>query len=868
MADISSWDALDPKVWAEEVGSPPRALSLRHPTYPAEATCPAGDLATLRKIVAKYLRKVRTRLDLPDLFAADDDFKVFLGWLDLPADDGSIDPRKSVWVNRYQDPINRTGLIDRSIVFAAAESWQVNDSAGVLGSRLGLRVVTHVAAQGGSTWKVRITSVACSIGLPEALQSHATITAEATNFYSAVFNPATFLSFKALVGNAIGVDPAWLAIDGVRAGTVGGKTSGVIYATEAQPADAPPGHGYALTLRFGLTPGGGMDQPTVERSALIAHAAPVTADLFIQDPASRAGLGQLIEARPNRAPDRLNAFKFASVQLDGLLPTNPVLLADAWVDVRQSELARPIGNPGATQGVQPATVSHPRRDDFAALSGYENTRAQFDQLKLVRSLFNTIVAYGLPPADYFRFALAPLQVRYRSPITPGPGKDGKTVNAQVDFDPPLCSLIAEAKPFTPADRRPVLLRFALADLKRSTSRRQPLGLASDPRWSWHEYCHVLLAAQSGRLELHFAHSAGDALAAIIADPSSKLATHEWSRGCTFPWVYLHRRHDRAVNRGWGWNGPRHRQDRFSADNCRCRYKGYDSEQILSTSLFKLYLALGGDTVDVSGSPDRAARRRAADYAVYLILRTIKGMLAFNVGGMQTPDQFATGLIDSDIATLPVTGTGPLNGRVGGWAHKVIRWAFEAQGLYAANPAAVAYEPGLPLPVDIFIDDNRPNSEGTYTRGGYMPVSLDWKGALPKRWHASANAIKIVGNYIWVEVRNRGQTAATGVRVSVWYIAWPNAAAAPPDWGSTTGWTKIGDSNLTSVPAWPAPAVSFGPFAAPARPAGKRVWILAIADCPADVANTNSTTVLPCAQNKVSIVDLVAGDNNLGLRVLP
>ena len=267
-------------------------------------------------------------------------------------------------------------------------------------------------------------------------------------------------------------------------------------------------------------------------------------------------------------------------------------------------------------------------------------------------------------------------------------------------------------------------------------------------------------------------------------------THEWSRGYTFPWVYLHRRHDRAVDRGWGWSGPRHRQDRFPPDDCRCRYKGYDSEQILSTSLFRLYLALGGDTVDVSGSPDRAARQRAADYAVYLILRTIKGMPAFNVGGMQTPDQFVTGLIDSDIATLPFTSPGPLNRRVGGWAHKVIRWAFEAQGLYAANPAAIVYKPGQSLPVDIFIDDNRSNSEGTYTRGGYMPVSLDWSGGLPKRWHASANAIKIVGNHIWVEVRNRGRTAANGVRVSVWYIAWPTTAGAPPEWGSTTGWTKI------------------------------------------------------------------------------
>jgi hypothetical protein len=411
------------------------------------------------------------------------------------------------------------------------------------------------------------------------------------------------------------------------------------------------------------------------------------------------------------------------------------------------------------------------------------------------------------------------------------------------------------------------VRFALADLKRSASRRQPLGLAADPRWSWHEYCHVLLAAQTGKLELHFAHSAGDALAAILSDPRSALATHPWSRGYTFPWVYLHRRHDRAVNRGWGWTGPRHRQERFPATDCNCRHKGYDSEQILATSLFTLYRSLGGDTVEANSDPDRLPRERAADYTAYLILKTISLMPPASFGAMQTPDQFATGLIDVDTGTLPVTA-GPLKDRVGGWAQKVVRWAFEAQGLYAANPLAVLNEPGLPPPVDVFIDDNRPSSEGTYTRGGYMPVSLDWSEPGPRPWHAAANAISIAGNRITVEVRNRGRNVANGVTVSVWYIVRSAGATTPPNWKATT-WTKIGESNPMAVAPWPAPAVAFPSFAAPpAQPAGKRVWILAIADCAADRANTNPATSYPCSTKAVSIVDLVAGDNNLGLRVLP
>ena len=44
-------------------------------------------------------------------------------------------------------------------------------------------------------------------------------------------------------------------------------------------------------------------------------------------------------------------------------------------------------------------------------------------------------------------------------------------------------------------------------------------------------------------------------------------------------------------------------------------------------------------------------------------------------------------------------------------HKVIRWAFEAQGLY--NPfGKITNAPGTPPPVDVYIKDLRPTSETT------------------------------------------------------------------------------------------------------------------------------------------------------------
>ena len=85
--------------------------------------------------------------------------------------------------------------------------------------------------------------------------------------------------------------------------------------------------------------------------------------------------------------------------------------------------------------------------------------------------------------------------------------------------------------------------FGLADFEDTWE--HPLGLAADVRFVWHEFCHVLILAATGSTEFDFAHSAGDALAAIMGDPSSKLPVH-W-RGVTFPFVQLAlRRHDREV----------------------------------------------------------------------------------------------------------------------------------------------------------------------------------------------------------------------------------------------------------------------------------------------------------------------------------
>jgi len=871
MPHVSNWTADNQSVWREKVGD--QTISLRHPTYPAEAQWTDENPETLKAIVAEYLSRVEATLGLPDLFEANSaKFKVHMAWLKLPAEGESQDPREASWVTRNRKPIDKKGFIDSTVVFIASESRDADKSETILGSRLGLRVVAHLSGK-SRRWDVRITSVARSVGLPQSLTSRGLESQNLHDFYSQIFGPSFFALLKPLIfsladlrGNAV------VAIDGVRAvraPTPDDRVSVELYATASRPDDNPLSLAYALTARF-VFDENGIGELTVEKFPLVANAvSPVKVDLFTRDPASRAGLGCLVDARPSRSQQRLDKYKEKDVELDGISPDGygKVRLEDdlSLVKVLQSKIVARDADESLTQVVTPGAAKHARTDTFVELSAYEHVRACFDDCHL-RPLFDSIIEYGLSPLDYFRFAILPLLVRHRAGIVPGPGKDGKTVNAQVAFDPPECDLVGSSTSWDKTKAKTLEVRFALADVKRSTSRRDPLGLASDPRWSWHEYSHVLLAGRTGRLEFHFAHSTGDALAAIVSDPWSELAVYPWTRGYTFPWVYLHRRHDRSVHEGWSWSGRHHRPNRFVWPDCNCRHKGYESEQILSTSLFRLYLALGGDTRNDHGDPDRSARLRAADYTVYLILRGIRMMPAHNVSVLETPDQLVTTLIDADIATWPVK-TGPLKHRVGGWAHKVVRWAFEAQGLYATtNPSDMIDAPGLPPAVDIFIDTRRPDSEGDFPRGGYMPVSLDWLGGALRSWHAHADAIKIVNGKIWVEVHNRGQKTANDVKVAVWYIAWPAAASSPPPWDPAK-WTRIDESIPKMVLCWPNPAVSFGPFDVPPRPSGKCLLILAMADCADDLANTHPNTSLPCSIDATPLIDLVAGDNNLGLWII-
>jgi hypothetical protein len=439
------------------------------------------------------------------------------------------------------------------------------------------------------------------------------------------------------------------------------------------------------------------------------------------------------------------------------------------------------------------------------------------------------------------------------------------------------------------------MHLALADLSTRArkpwkgecrSPAEPLGIAADARWTWHEIGHVLLMASTGELVFRFCHSPGDALAAIVSDPQSELTTEGNWRGATFPCVFTPRRHDRCVAHGWSWGGTMHYDMAQVPMSQAPRSKGYQTEQILSSSLFRLYRCIGGDTIDsTTGKPDRSARESASHYAAYLIMRGIQGLGPSDVVPAYQPDQLVSALIDADVGTEIWHVYFPLDApqfefcRIGGCVHKVIRWAFETQGLY--NPfGEITNAPGSPPPVDIYIESNRRSSDSfdcsiDYGPGSYAPVSLDWDPAqsasqvLP--WQAKPEAIMVTDDdEIYVKVGNRGNQNATDVTVRVWWHEWRDDNTPPPEWNpKDVGWNKC------EPPAQQAQRVkkgtttdsrtTFGPFTH--TPPGERYIILAQATCEDDRANIDPATCLPCSRHATKLVDLVANDNNLGLRLV-
>ena len=606
------------------------------------------------------------------------------------------------------------------------------------------------------------------------------------------------------------------------------------------------------------------DVDILSRHALVAGAT-ADARVFEQDPSCWRDPANITQdhwyaTRPTR---ELDAFRIPaevpttlqSAQDDFVIRNCPKFVsADP-----HSPSAKQISNPGVAGFAV-------RSNAQSAVGAYYNSEQVFAVMR----------GFGLDPDLYFRACQRPLNVFYRSGIRPGPGKNGKTINAWVRINKP------QSAGFLPLEAADVEMHFALANLSvrsRDGVWAEPLGIAASERWFLHEFGHVLIAATLGDLEFLFAHSAGDGLAAICADPMSGLADPAAKaparfRGSTFPWVFSNRRHDRCVLNGWSWSGTFQRPVTEAPEAQLAGFKGYISEQILSTTLFRLYLCLGGDTLKIDQSGADIERRIAASKVVlYLVMRAIE---SFGHAPLRA-EELEAAMIDADVGlTTPLVlvdgAPNPRHSWTGGSAHKVVRWAFEAQGMHAPSTNGLHDAPGAPPHVDVFVADRRSVHEQTeqglvpHGPGGYVATSLDWSAEA--KWF---NA----GTTLPVEIGNRGDQPATDLAARIW-VGILKGDPTKPGWDTDENIEWASESQR-SIEGLAANALLPLDVDVPALPDGEtaeaiELIVLIELSCPDDRANTDPLAGLPTAvigladlpTRPRALADLVANDNNLGL----
>lgn len=363
-----------------------------------------------------------------------------------------------------------------------------------------------------------------------------------------------------------------------------------------------------------------------------------------------------------------------------------------------------------------------------------------------------------------------------------------------------------------------------------------VGIADDPRVCDHEFCHALLFDNIGSPFFGFAHSAGDSLAALINDPGSKAP----DRYVTFPWITLvSRRHDRSVSDGWAWGGTMdHHPTNYSSD--------YNSEQILSTTLFRLYESIGGDSGDLS------TQLWASQYVVYLIIGGIASLATSPITQTPTADIFATAMMTADAGILTFDNT------PGGEIRKVVRWAFEQQGLYQPITATPPYStPGAPPPVDVYIDDGR-NGEYQYL-GDFWETTDIWNRLAADGEATHQTPIVFVTNYAYVRIKNRGTESATGIVVSGYHCR-PSAGLTWPD-----DWNAMSTPSITVASSLsPGDSITVGPFEWVPTEVGHECMLMSVTAI-GDISNNDPSSGLPCATGPIPHYQLVPFDNNIAQR---
>jgi zinc metalloprotease ZmpB len=528
----------------------------------------------------------------------------------------------------------------------------------------------------------------------------------------------------------------------------------------------------------------------------------VTGMVFQCDPITVAG------APPPNAPSPLLNPVRSTVTLPGLVPPVNGTQALSGDNVVLAEIETPpVAAPQLNVGVN--FDFDARTNDFAAVNAYYNCDRFYRQLEDL----------GFDHVAYLPGTIFPSPVDHRGHVDPN-HPQGDEINAH-------CVGTAGGTGIE-------YTSFALADLGDLLN---PIGLACDCRVAMHElFGHGVLFNHVGSRNLGFSHSAGDSFAAILNDPGSRAP----DRYQTFPWMFAvaPRRHNRAVAAGFGWSGniALHKFDNVLDKG------GYNNEQILSTTMFRIYQSIGGDSADI------AMQRFAARVTCYLMLTAIGTLNPAT--NPQDAEHFADALMVADAADWASEGLS------GGAYKKVIRWAFERQGLYQSSGAATPNNlEGDPPAVDVYIEDGR--------HGEYQFQPNHWScQAIWNRRHNDGGAVHeepVVGvtNYAYVNIKNRGTQLATNVTVRAFHCR-PSAGLVYPD-----DWQPMTTAQLPApldVQPNSAAEVLVGPFDWVPSQVGHECMFMVVS-APNDLSNIDNFT----ASDSMEEWRLVPNDNNIGQR---
>jgi len=470
---------------------------------------------------------------------------------------------------------------------------------------------------------------------------------------------------------------------------------------------------------------------------LVDHVA---GTVFLRDPITK-GTG----LAPNATNAQLNPLR-DPVTLVGLNP------AQAGTQALIGEFINVVDAVSPASPVPTTTAPYNfsfdvRTDNFGAT----NTYYQCDRFfRMVRDI-------GFPIATYFDGTTFPVRADHR-------GFGGNTVNARC--------------PGNAFGNGIGTLEFALADL---TDTGNPMSIAADWRVVLHELGgHGILWDHVNSPNFGFAHSAGDSFAAILGDPGSSAP----DRFLTFPWVgsVITRRHDRTPAANWGWGGAND-------------VGGYSSEQIVSTTLFRLYRSIGGDSASVP------RREFAARTTCYLVLRAV---------GQLTPGTNPANALGLEQALETAdagvwTSLNPAETHAGGAYWKVVRWAFEKQGMFKA-PGAPATAEGAPPPMDVYINDGR-NGEYSFLANHWSCTDIWNRRSIGDGGGVHEEPVVGATNYAYVRIKNRGTQTATNVVVKGFHCLPGIGLVYPDDWAPMTT-AQLSAPNLS---AGDNTGVVIGPF---------------------------------------------------------